>query len=107
MPVDPMQSATDLAILGELGDRLRQQRLLRNITQRQLAEQTLLSLTTIKALEAGRAKLSTLVAVLRELSLLHELDHFVEPPAVSPLALAERSQRRQRARPRRTPEPER
>lgn len=107
MSLKSMQSASDLAVLGELGQRLQQQRLSRNITQRQLAERTLLSLTTIKALEAGRAKLSTLVAVLRELGLLHELDHFVEPPAVSPLALAERPKRRQRARPRRTPESER
>lgn len=99
------QSASDQSVLEELGSRLKRQRLLRNITQQELAERTLLSLGTIKALEAGKAKLSTLVAVLRELGLLSELEHFIEPPAASPLALAERPKSRQRARARRRPEP--
>jgi transcriptional regulator with XRE-family HTH domain len=96
-------AATDAALLEDLGRRLRRQRLLRNVTQRELADRTLLSLGTIKALEGGRGKLSTLVAVLRELGLLHELEHFVAPPAASPLELAERRRDRQRARPRRAP----
>ena len=93
-------SEADAAILETLGERLRRQRLLRNITQQDLAQRTLLSPGTIKALEAGRGKLATLVSVLRELQLLHELEAFLQPPEVSPLELAEKREPRQRARPR-------
>lgn len=91
-------SESDPAILARLGERLRRHRLLRNITQQELARRTLLSIGTIKALEAGRGKLQTLVAVMRELELLHELETFLRPPAVSPLELADNKQPRQRAR---------
>ena len=106
MAFNSMRLASDSAVLGELGQRLKSQRLLRNITQQELARRTVLSLGTIKALEAGKGKLSTLVAVLRELGLLSELEHLVKPPEVSPLVLAERSKSRQRARPPRPSEPE-
>jgi len=89
---------SDKAIEEELGDRLRSWRLRKDMTQEQLAEATALSLGTIKSLESGRGKLSTLIAVLRELGVLHELDNFIAEPAISPLQLAKRKGReRQRA----------
>lgn len=91
-------SQTDRAILETLGGRVRRQRLLRNITQQELARRTLLSVGTIKALESGRGKLAVLVAVLRELGLLDELETFIRPPEVSPLELARKKPPRQRAR---------
>ena len=89
---------TDKAIAEELGQRVRALRLRRNLTQQQLSEAIALSLNTIKSLEAGKGKLSTLIAVLRELNALEELDGMVPAPTVSPLQLARRRGKpRQRA----------
>ena len=81
-------SMTDQAILAELGARFRDLRLRRNLTQQALAERAALSVTAIKSLESGRTRLQTVVAVLRELGKLDELDHFILEPAVSPIQLA-------------------
>ena len=82
-------TASDTAILEALGERLRALRLRKNITQEGLARQALLSVGTIKSLEAGKGKLSTLVAVLRELDALHQLDQFIPPVTISPIKMAE------------------
>ncbi len=84
-------AASDNAILKELGERLRELRLRKNITQEELAERTLLSIGTIKSLEAGKGKLSTLVAVLRELGALDQLEQFIPPVTISPIKMAEAS----------------
>ena len=81
--------ASDGVILKELGERIRKLRLRRNITQEDLAVRTLLAIGTIKALEAGKAKLSTVVAVLRELDALDQLDSFIVPVTISPIKMVE------------------
>lgn len=78
----------DTAIATELGRRLRALRLRRNITQKALAEATTLSLNSIKALEAGSGKLSTLIAVLRELQALDQLNSFIPDETISPMQMA-------------------
>ena len=79
---------SDKAILDELGNRIRRLRLRKNITQQALAEATTLSLGVIKSLESGQGKLSTLVAVLRELGALDQLDHLIPEVTISPIQLA-------------------
>lgn len=92
-------SMSDLAIEKELGSRFRALRLNKNITQQELANSTCTSLNTIKALEQGKAKISTVIAVLRELNALQELDGFIAPPQISPLQLAKlKGKERERAR---------
>ena len=81
-------SLSDKAIEYELGRRIRALRLRKNVTQKALAEASTLSLNTIKALESGSGKLSTLIAVLRELGALDQVESFIEEPSVSPLQLA-------------------
>ena len=88
---------SDKGIENELGRRFRALRLRRNITQSALAEATTLSLNTIKALESGSGKLSTMIAVLRELGALDQIDNFIAEPSIRPLQLA-RMQGRQRER---------
>ena len=89
---------TDQGIAKEIGHRVRSLRLRRNLTQQQIAEATALSLNVIKSLESGRAKLTTLIAVLRELGSLDDLDRFIPEFTVSPLQLAKRKgKQRQRA----------
>lgn len=91
-------SLTDSAIEIEIGTRLKALRLRRNVTQKALAEATGLSVTAIKGIEAGGGTLSTLIAVLRELHALDQLEHFIPEITVSPLQLARRKGiKRQRA----------
>jgi transcriptional regulator with XRE-family HTH domain len=91
-------SMTDIGIAKEIGYRIRSLRLRRNLTQQQISEATALSLNVIKSLESGKAKLTTLIAVLRELGGLDELDRFIPEVTVSPLQLARRKgKQRQRA----------
>lgn len=93
-----LYALTDTAILIELGNRLKALRLRANITQKELAQATALSLNVIKALEAGKGKLSTLIAVLRELGALEQLNSFIVEPSISPLQLAKlQGRQRQRA----------
>ncbi len=91
-------SMTDQGIANEIGSRVRSLRLRRNVTQEQLSEATALSLNVIKSLESGKAKLTSLIAVLRELGSLDDLDRFVPEITISPLQLARRrGMQRQRA----------
>lgn len=81
-------SLADNKVEEEIGRRIRVLRLRKNITQQELAGATLLSLNTVKSLEAGKGKLSSLIAVLRELGALDQLDSFILDPLVSPVQLA-------------------
>lgn len=81
---------SDKSIEKELGQRLRSLRLRKNMTQKVLSERTTLSLNAIKSLESGRAKLSTIIAVLRELEALDHLDNFIPEISISPIQLAKR-----------------
>jgi transcriptional regulator with XRE-family HTH domain len=91
MEVDIMTfyTATDSLVLEELGRRLRQRRLDRNLSQQDVAEKAGLDRTTVGALERdGRASLLTIVQVLRALGALDELDGFLPATGPSPLELA-------------------
>ncbi len=91
-------SMTDKGIEAEIGQRIRSLRLRKNLTQQQIAHATALSLNTIKALESGKGKLSSLIAVLRELGMLDDLSSFIPEVLVSPLQLAKaQGKKRQRA----------
>ena len=79
---------SDKYIEKELGHRIKALRLGKNMTQKELAEATTLSLNSIKSLESGRSKLSTLIAVLRELGALDHLDNFIPEISISPMQLA-------------------
>jgi len=82
-------SLSDKGIEAELGRRLKSLRLRKNITQKELAEATTLSLNTIKSLEAGRGKLASLIAVLRELGAMDHLDHVHSPPLSQPHSISQ------------------
>ncbi len=93
-------SMSDVSIVNELGQRLRQARLERNITQQQMAEEIGISRSRYLRLEEGNGKLETLVAALRVLGKLPALDAFLPDEPYSPMeALKNAGQVRQRARP--------
>jgi transcriptional regulator with XRE-family HTH domain len=74
---------TDETILVELGKRLAQRRLERQLTQAELAEQAGVSKRTVERIEAGATtQLSTLIRILRVLQLLDRLEELM--PATGP-----------------------
>lgn len=96
---------TDHAIAELLGQRLKALRLRQNISQQSLAHNTLLSTNTVKSAEAGKAKLTTFIALLRELKALDQIDHLLPEVTLSPIQIAKRQGRqRQKAGRRRVKE---
>jgi len=90
---------TEKAILEELGRRLRQVRLARNVSQEALAKEAGLARHTLQRIEEGHSSSTTnLVKLLRALDLLEELDGLVPEAVDRPVdRMRRRSERRQRA----------
>ncbi len=94
-----VQTKSDREWLRELGRRVQQHRLNRNFSQVELAELTGVARKTITNLETGHGcTLQTLIALLRGLGLLNQLDAFIPEPGPSPMQLVKLAgKRRQRA----------
>lgn len=90
---------SDMAILREMGHRLRKKRLRQNLTQQKVADLAGVSRTTISEMERGNPfEVLTLIQVLRALRSLDSIDAFLPDPGISPLQLARmRGKERQRA----------
>ena len=89
---------TDQAVAAELGRRIDQIRLERNLTQQQLADAVGLSRVSYARLVAGQAKFANVIAVLRALDQLALLENFVPEAAFSPMELLKmKGKQRQRA----------
>lgn len=91
-----------------LGAQVRALRLQQDLDQATVAERAAVSLSALKALEAGRgSSLRTVVRVARALGRDDWLDEFFEEPTLSPIALArerEGARAPRRASPRPRPE---
>ena len=100
---------TDAAILADLGERLAQARLARNLKQEDLALASGVSKHTVERLESGRSvQLSNFIRVLRGLKLAQNLDPLIPDSGPSPLAqLKLRKRQRRRASSPREPFPAR
>ncbi len=76
----------DRVVLAELGRRIAQIRLERNIGQAALAAEAGVGVATVQRLERGRSvALTSLIRVLRVLDLLESLDRAVPEPLPSPV----------------------
>ena len=83
------QSSSDDAVLADLGAQLKQMRLNRNLTQKQLGELSGLSRSAISDLENGAGgTMRSFVQLLRALGKLEILDHFKTEAPVSPIQIA-------------------
>lgn len=91
---------TNQAIAAELGQRLEQLRLRHNLTQQGLATEIGITPKSYRQLVAGSGKLENLIAALRALNALEQLDNFLPAPLPSPLEqLKLQGKQRRRARP--------
>lgn len=98
-------SLTDIAIAAELGRRLEQLRLERNITQQVLAAEIGITPKSYRQLIAGGGKLENFIAALRALHALHHLENLIPDTPYSPIEqLKLRGKQRQRARSAKTEE---
>jgi transcriptional regulator with XRE-family HTH domain len=80
---------SDLAILREIGNRLKRKRLDKNLSQQKLAETAGLNRTTVSEIEQGKPfAMLTFIQILRALDALEELDSLLPDTGISPLQLA-------------------
>ncbi|MFK4751972.1 MULTISPECIES: helix-turn-helix transcriptional regulator [Oceanospirillaceae] len=98
-------SATALA--AELGERLKQARLNRDLTQADVAEQAGIARKTVLNAEKGKAQLDIFIAILAVLELTDQLELFLPKQEISPIQLAKlQGKQRQRASGQRHPDQE-
>jgi len=99
MIINPTQS--DEQILLELGSRIAQLRIAKNLTQAALATEAGISKRTLQRLEGGEvaAQLTALIRVLRTLGLMDRLELLLPTPLASPIQQLEmKGKLRQRSR---------
>lgn len=93
------------AVAAELGNRLERLRLQYNLTQQALAAEIGITPKSYRQLVAGGGKLENMIAALRALNALEQLDSFLPEPTPSPLEqLKLQGKKRQRARQRPYPQ---
>jgi putative transcriptional regulator len=81
-----LSEISDTAILGNLGKRLLQYRLNKNMTQTELAKEAGVSSRTVNRVEHGNStQLSNFIRLLRSLDLSQNLDALIPEPAISPI----------------------
>ena len=82
------EAMSDVAIIKEIGKRLKQIRLNQNISQEKLSLLSGIDRITISRMESGRPVTSlTLIQVLRALNKLEILNAFRQEPEISPIKL--------------------
>ena len=97
-----LQLATTEEILRELAQRLRAQRMVKLITQQELAARAGIALGSVKKLESsGNTTAHTLVRVIQALSLTDDLAGILRLKPTSSIAEMERSELAKRKRARR------
>ena len=80
------QTLSDAAVLHEVGTRLAQFRLNRNLTQQALAHEAGVALRTLNRIECGEpSQTANVIRVLRVLGLLDNLEALVPEPPASPM----------------------
>lgn len=83
--MDNIYALTDSQIQKKTGEKIKATRLKQNITQEKLAEDSLVSRSSIKKFEAGEiGSFDTLVRILRTLGMLDSIRSLCEPEQMSP-----------------------
>jgi transcriptional regulator with XRE-family HTH domain len=98
-----LQFKTSKELQVELGRRIRQLRLSRNVDQRTAAEKAGIARAALQNLEAGRgSSVQTLLRTLKALNYLEGIEILAPEATVNPIALLKTKKPPQRARHRRT-----
>jgi len=106
MPVNDLRFLPPEALVVEVGRRVKALRVGHNLDQRTVAERAGVALRTLRGLEqGGGSTLDTLLRVLKAMDAVQAMDAFLPEPGVSPVALFENPQPRQRASRRKDPRP--
>jgi putative transcriptional regulator len=93
-----MRKLTASALAEEIGDRLKQARLNRDLTQSEVAMLAGVTRKTVLNAEKGKVQLEILIAIMQALDLTDQLDLFLPKQEISPLQLAKlQGKKRQRA----------
>ncbi|WP_445947196.1 helix-turn-helix domain-containing protein [Shewanella sp.] len=90
---------SNTAILEVIGKRFLQARLNEGLEQLELADKAGVNVSTVQSLESGKRSVGMIkvLAVMRALGKLHEIDNFMpEPPIKSASLLTARNQKRKR-----------
>lgn len=79
---------TDIAIVSEIGKRMKATRVKKKFTQAEVAERAGLSVFTVSQIETGKnTSLASLIAVMRVLKLLENIEALVPEQVISPVSL--------------------
>jgi transcriptional regulator with XRE-family HTH domain len=98
MKANDWYSMTDTEIIVEIGQRIKVIRIAGNLTQQKLADNTGLNRSTIRDIENGKSvNLLSIIPVLRELNILHNLDESIPNYESSPV-LAQTHKNRKRVK---------
>lgn len=82
-------SLTDAALLTKIGQKVKEARLEQNIKQKDVAENSGVSVFALSGIENGHnTSLMTLIQVLRAINRLDLLDAFIQEKQISPTAYA-------------------
>jgi putative transcriptional regulator len=93
-----MKALTATALAEEIGERLKQARLNRDLTQSEVATLAGIARKTVLNAEKGKVQLDIMMAILIALDLTEQIDLFLPKQAISPLQLAKlQGKKRQRA----------
>lgn len=94
-----LERKSNAAILEMIGKRFLQARLNEGLEQQELADKAGVNVSTVQGLEGGKRSVGMLkvLAVMRALGKLHEIDNFMpEPPIKSASLLTSRNEKRKR-----------
>ncbi|TYL47000.1 helix-turn-helix domain-containing protein [Marinomonas sp. IMCC 4694] len=90
---------SNAALLKMIGERFLQARLNEGLEQQELADKAGVNVSTVQSLEGGKRSVGMLkvLAVMRALGKLHEIENFMpEPPVKSAALLTARNEKRKR-----------
>lgn len=79
---------SNIAILREIGSRLKEYRMRKNLQQKELAENAGISLDTVARMEQGEnISFDKLLRILRVLDMLENIELFIPEPPISPILM--------------------
>src|SRR5690554_1966860 len=90
------ETMSNKAVAAEIGRRVEQLRLERNLTQEQVAHEVGITRGSYRNLVNGGGKVENLVAVLRVLGRLDLVEHFIPKTPFSPMAQLEMQGKKRR-----------